>query len=1590
MKKRNILKVFIIIVCFFLIGGLYTYNQLRVIEKDVNDNKEEIIVANIAKMDPKNNEFIYLSDIDYIADQSVSGWKEIQKDQDSDGNKLSVKVEGSYYSFDKGIWAHAASRIVYDISSYNYNFFTAYIGLNKTAAASSNGVKFFIYTSNDGTNWTLKTPEDAKVFKAGDEAEFVRIDIKGAKYLKLEADSNGSNGNDHSVYVDAKLSNEEKDNNTIPVVEELDERLKKYSTVDFNNEEYKLLLFQRNLVKNAGRFALTRFVNESSNNKETFNWLFNNLENLELYTLGGAPDGGSYYNSLTVLNSLLEKYKSDFDIKETSKYGNVKGDLYKRMAISLSLTHSTTVYLWMNGAGVPDTRSNAVTRYQIYKDLYNDGKMRFTDTIDFAKWFEEYKIEEMRYVRNNIIDDEEILWLNEYTQSFIDANPKNPMWYLSPHPYMEYLWPNYARPEYYDEANKEAYDEKYKGIFSKYGVPYGKKGVARLWMNIEGGAVCGGISKQGSNNRAVHGVPSTVVSQPGHAAFAYYSRNDQGQASWTLNNWINGWEQSGKTERLSVRMPLGWGNDSYVSGWAASYILLGQEAINHFDKYDLSEKYIMAADVYGDSSNKKEQYLREALKALPYNVDAWWELIKLYKSDESKTEKDYYDLAEDLSEALMPFPLAMQNLLDQIKGKFTSAEYVFKYNMLLVSKLTEGKNLPNTATDRVFTPSYTRDIANFLLGQTNKALATFSFDGDDAGKIVFGNHLDNMDINWDYSLDGKKTWKKVYFNATDEHKYALSKEELSQITAEDDIYVHILGVNPEYNETNTFKIDITKATFPEKKLYGNDLENRVVGVDLTYEWRNSENDSWTSYSVSSPNNAGNKTLHVRIGAHGTALPSDEKTFVFTEDNQPDTRKYIPVYNLSIHEFSTQSADNKRPFYAPNAIDGNLYTLWHTDFSKNVLQDSTKPFITIKLNSSKYISALEFIQTKYKDNDPDYIKNVVVYASLDGENWKEAGRIENCEKNNELKAIEFNESVSAQYIKLELDTYDMFASLAMINLFEDTTKIETVTPTANIAYSTTTATNQDVIARLINPSAELKITNNGGNDTYVFTQNGEFTFEFEDKDGNKGTATATVTWIDREIPKATLTYDRKTLTNQEVTVTAQFNKKGNITNNGGRNTYTFNENGEFTFEFKDEVGNKGLAIAKVTWIDKIAPRATVKYDKTEKTTGPVVATLADESEPITILNNKGSKTYTFKENGTFEFMYRDEAGNIGKTTAKVDWIEKEIVGPVDPIEPDVPIIPVDPVMPKAEVSYSIKTLTNKDVVVRLINANKEIKILNNNGKDSYIFTQNGEFTFKFEDKEGNKGEVTARVNWIDKVAPKAAIKYSTTDKTTGSVVATLIDESEPITILNNNGKDSYTFKENGTFEFMYQDKAGNIGKTVAKVNWIENAIKPIDPIQPVDPIQPEDPSEPSDSIKPEKPSKPINPIKPVKPNRPSDPVKPVQPIQPEGSIKSETKNSEKFESSIKQNNNTNIVQDSTTNVDSNNESDVSTNPEDKEKDVIDTPVDSEENSINNDKNTKSNNPFQNYDPKKDNIYLWIAGGILLLIIIIVIDGNRRKY
>ena len=152
--------------------------------------------------------------------------------------------------------------------------------------------------------------------------------------------------------------------------------------------------------------------------------------------------------------------------------------------------------------------------------------------------------------------------------------------------------------------------------------------------------------------------------------------------------------------------------------------------------------------------------------------------------------------------------------------------------------------------------------------------------------------------------------------------------------------------------------------------------------------------------------------------------------------------------------------------------------------------------------------------------------------------------------------------------------------------------------------------------------------------------------------------------DNKIITSDISYDITHLTNKDVVATVKAyvftnGQKKNATIVSGGETHTFNTNGKFTFQYKDSDDSDDYVTshtAKVTWIDKVAPTAKVKY--TTKENGEVVATLVNESEKIIITNNGFSRERNFKKNGEFTFIFEDEAGNEGRVTAKVTSIKEE--------------------------------------------------------------------------------------------------------------------------------------------------------------------------------------------------------------------------------------------------------------------------------------------------------------------------------------------
>ena len=131
--------------------------------------------------------------------------------------------------------------------------------------------------------------------------------------------------------------------------------------------------------------------------------------------------------------------------------------------------------------------------------------------------------------------------------------------------------------------------------------------------------------------------------------------------------------------------------------------------------------------------------------------------------------------------------------------------------------------------------------------------------------------------------------------------------------------------------------------------------------------------------------------------------------------------------------------------------------------------------------------------------------------------------------------------------------------------------------STISYDITDSTNKNVTATITFNRNDVTITNNDGSNQYVFEANGEFTFEYVDSEGNSGTNTARVNWIDKEAPVLEVEYENIN-DGKEVKVTIKSNEElteiegWELSEDRMSMFKTFNANENIVIEVSDLVGN----------------------------------------------------------------------------------------------------------------------------------------------------------------------------------------------------------------------------------------------------------------------------------------------------------------------------------------------------------------------------------------------------------------------------------
>lgn len=720
------------------------------------------------------------------------------------GEGLQVKTRGEKVTFPKGIFAHAPLTVIYDVSELKdkYPNFAGYLGID-SRSGGGNGVIFKISVSDDKNSWE-------EIYNSGvvtiNDAVYVNLSMKGKKYIKLEAGNNGEDSRDHVVYADAGfVTNDytpsENYNAPIKTVAEYDEELSKINFRDKNEVNNNTqTIYQRELVNQAGFYTINKVYemkDERGNKlyKDAIEYLLKDKEALYYYINGGPkPSQGTYENSLIAFGKLYNAYKGKLD-------NNSENDLNIRLAVSVASAYANpkTVRFWTGNdnpnSGVEAVqKEDPVRRYATYKKLSEQGNYmdkistlakepsrNMGNAIWSGKQFRELSVPMMRWVVDSRMHEDEFEWLAQYITQWASEEENKNKNFLDSYMYVHNKQGNwqYTDEKYYSQEKRAEWNKKYKfDDFKSFddNAKYGTKDLIRSWIVWEEGGVCGAYAKTYANLAEVAGRPSIVTGQPAHAAALTWQwvsdggPDHKGQYEWRIQN--NAWSLRETSSEYEDYL-LGWGNRRKMGNIdtnrnrASSYTLLATDVIQDWDAYVMAKKYTLLANSLKDFSAKREVYYR-ALTESPRYLDATYGMLDMYLNKPDLTSAELNRFMKETASRYTYYPMVMADLLREIElsGKLTDPVHMAELYMERQRALEEAytlrkdtKNLTADDYEKTRQPWYAGDVARAILEKDHSRIASFSFDGDNAGKIVLTKNLTEKGLKMKYSLDGGKTWK---------------------------------------------------------------------------------------------------------------------------------------------------------------------------------------------------------------------------------------------------------------------------------------------------------------------------------------------------------------------------------------------------------------------------------------------------------------------------------------------------------------------------------------------------------------------------------------------------------------------------------------------------------------------------------------------------------------------------------------------------------------------------------------------------------------------------------------------------------------
>ena len=345
--------------------------------------------------------------------------------------------------------------------------------------------------------------------------------------------------------------------------------------------------------------------------------------------------------------------------------------------------------------------------------------------------------------------------------------------------------------------------------------------------------------------------------------------------------------------------------------------------------------------------------------------------------------------------------------------------------------------------------------------------------------------------------------------------------------------------------------------------------------------------------------------------------------------------------------------------------------------------------TLKENGTVYIRVVkneedgtiiegEVIEVEIKNIDKTAPEAQVTYSETNPTNQNVTATITANEEIQEIEGWtrgEDRKTLTKEYIqnaKEEVTIKDIVGNETKVNV--EITNIDKTAPEAQVTYSETNPTNKNITAT-ITANEEIQevegwtISQDKKKLTKEYEQNAKEEVTIKDIVGNEAKVNIEITNIDKTAPIASVSYNTKNLTNQNVRVAITANEKvqgvtgWTLSTDSKTLTKEYSSNKTETITIKDLAGNEVNKTVEITNIDKIAPTVNVKYSTTNLINGNVTVTVTANEEVQSVVgwtlsNDKKTITKTYQSNAEENVQLKDLAGNTTNAKISIKNIDKE--------------------------------------------------------------------------------------------------------------------------------------------------------------------------------------------------------------------------------------------------------------------------------------------------------------------------------------------